>query len=433
MQVSVTKNKGLERKITVEVPATDLQTREEQKLKELSKKVRMDGFRKGKVPLSVVKKQYAASVRADVISDVIQSTLFKALMQEGVNPAGMPTIEETNYDGESPLIYTAIFEVYPEIKLKPFNKLKVERVTAEVTDVDVDKTLELVRAQQKTWAEVARAAKEGDQVDIDFVGSIDGEEFDGGKAEHFKLELGAKQMIPGFEDGIVGMKAGEEKVIKVKFPKDYRAEKLAGKKADFAIILHTVSESQLPELDDVFVEKMGIKEGGVKKLREEIRKNMTRELEQALKTDTKKTVLNAVFEANKIDLPKALVDQEIEGLKKQAEKMYGEQAKLMHDASASHYEEEATRRVSLGLLISEVIKANEIKVDDAKVREMIESMAEAYQNPQEVIDMYYKHNDSLEQVKALVLEDQVVDFILSEMKVTEKTSTFDEIIKPHQH
>jgi trigger factor len=382
--------------------------------------------------MNIVQKQYGPQVRQEVLGEKIQSSLFQALQQEKINPAGMPNIEETDFEEGKPLTFTAVFEVYPEVKLKPFTKVKVEKTMAKVTDADINKTLDVIRGQQKDWVVVERAGKEGDQVDIDFVGSIDGEEFEGGKAEHFSLDLGDKKMIPGFEDGIMGMKAGEEKVIDVKFPKEYGAENLAGKKSQFAIKVHAVKEAQLPELNDAFAEKLGIKEGGLAKLEEEVSKNMQRELEQALKSKVKHQVMDALYEQNKLELPKALIDQEIEHLKKQAEERYGEQMAQegVAEQSADYFEKEAQRRVALGLLLSEIIKKNEIKADDKRVREMIESVAESYQKPEDVVAMYYNDKQRLAQIESLILEEQVVELIMDSAKVTEKKAAFEDIIKP---
>lgn len=434
MQVSVAKQGKLGRKITVEVPENKIIEKQEAKLKKLAKSVKIDGFRKGKVPAKVIKERYGAQALNEVLGDVIQASLFEALSQEKLNPAGMPNITETDYNEGKPLKFVAEFEVYPEISLKPFDKLKVEKLVADVADTDLDSTLESIRAQYKNWNDVERAAKSGDQVDIDFVGSVDNVEFEGGKAEHFQMELGASRMIPGFEDGIIGMKAGDEKTIDVTFPDEYAQAELAGKKAQFVITMHAVQESSLPEVDDAFAEKLGITEGGVDKLKEEVRKNMQRELDAALKNEVKGKVLDALLDKNKLEVPRALIDGEIDRLQKQAEQMYGKHMALdgVQDKSNDVFEKEAERRVSLGLLMSEIIKQKEIKVDDERVRKMVEEIADAYEKPEEVVSMYYNDKQRLANVESLVLEDMIIDSILAEAKISEKKAAFSDVVKNQQ-
>lgn len=434
MQVSVSKAGKLGRKLSVTVPEEKIEEQQNKRYKKLAKTVKMDGFRKGKVPLNVIAERYGAQVRQEILGDVIQSSLIEALTQEKLNPAGMPNITETIFEEGKPLSYVAEFEVYPEISIKPFSKLKIEKLTAEVADEDLDKTLQTILGQYKEWSTVERAAKDGDQVDVNFVGSLDGVEFDGGKADNFKLELGTKKMIPGFEEGVVGMKAGEEKNIKVTFPENYGQADLAGKEADFKITANHVEESSLPAVDDALAEKLGIKEGGVDKLKAEIRKNMQRELDNALKNEVKKNAMDALVEKNDIEIPRALIDSEIDRMQKEAEKMYGKHASMdgIMDKSNDVFEKEAKRRVSLGLLVSDIIKKNEMKVDAAKVRTTIEDIADAYEKPEEVVAMYYNDKQRLAGMEALVLEDMVIDKILADAKVSEKKSTFSEIIKPQQ-
>ena len=434
MKVSVSKEGKLGRKLSIVVPEDKIQEQQTKRYKKLAKTVKMDGFRKGKVPLNVIAERFGPQVRQEILGDVIQSSLIEALTQEKLNPAGMPNITETSFEVGKPLSYVAEFEVYPEITLKPFSKLKIEKPSAEVSDEDLEKTLQTILGQYKDWTEVTRAAKDGDQVEINFVGSLDGVEFDGGKADNFKLEIGAKKMIPGFEEGVIGMKAGEEKNIKVTFPKQYGQADLAGKEADFKITANKVEESSLPEVNDAFAEKLGIKEGGAEKLKVEIRKNMQRELDNALKNQTKKNAMDALVEKNDVEVPRALIDGEIDRMQKEAEKMYGKHAAMdgVMDKSNDVFEKEAKRRVSLGLLVSEIIKQNEMKVDAAKVRKTIEEIADAYESPEEVVAMYYNDKQRLASMEALVLEDMVVDTILEDAKVSNKKTTFGDVIKP-QH
>ena len=429
MQVSVSRSGKLEHKMNVAVPATEIACREEKRLKKLGQRIKLDGFRKGKVPLNLVKQRYGAQVRHEVISDLIQSSLIEALTQEKLRPAGTPTIEDTQFEQGKPLTYTAIFEIYPEVKIKPFSKLKIERWVAKISDADVEKTLSDIRKQQRNWGEVTRAAKKGDQVDINFVGSIEGNEFAGGKAENFKLELGAAKMIDGFAEGIFGMRAGEEKTITATFPKEYAEQQLAGKKAEFTIKVNAVAEASLPEVDESFAARMGVKNGGVAALKKEIKKNMQRELNQVLTAKTKQEVMDALFAAYKIELPKVAIDTEIERLQKQAEKSH--QRQLTSEEMAKHREtfaKQAERRIALGLIIAAIMEQQQIKLDASEVRKMIEDIADAYEDQAEVINMYYQDKQRLAGIESLVLEQQVVEKVLQDAKITEKQSSFAELI-----
>lgn len=433
MQVSLEKSRGLERRLKIEVPNKEVADREQKKLVQLSKTAKIDGFRKGKIPLTVIKSRYGQHVVHDVIGDVIQDSLVKALMQEKLNPAGRPRIEDTHYEEGTPLTYVAIIEVYPEITLKPFEKLKVAKPVAQITDADIDDTVQKIREQQKTWQPAQEGVKvtKGMRVDIDFTGTIKGEAFEGGSAQHFQLELGSGRMIPGFEDEIIGMKVGEERTIDVKFPKDYQKEDLAGKKAQFLIKMHQAEIAQLPELNEEFFTKLGIKEGGaLAELKVELRKNMQRELVRAQKKQLKKNVLQALYEQNKFDVPQALINDEVDHEKQRIVKMLGGQSNeefLQH--WMAEFKPEAERRVAYGLLMSEVIKANDIKVDAERVRDEIASIAEAYENPQEVTDYYLQNRQHRMEIEAIALEDQVIDKVLADAKTSEEKMSFDELMK----
>ncbi len=436
MQVSVSKVGNIGRKLNVEVPESQILEQQEKRVLKIAKGVKMDGFRKGKVPLNIVKERYAEEVNREVMGDVIQTSLIEALTQEKLNPAGMPQITETKFEAGKPFTYVAEFEVYPEITLKDFSDISVEKCNAEVTDADVTKTLESIRGQYKDWQAVERACKEGDQADLNFNGSIDGEEFEGGKAENFKLELGAGKMIPGFETGIIGMQAGEEKVIQVTFPDEYAEASLAGKVADFAIKINAVEESALPELNDELAKKLGV-EGGLTDLTAEVRKNMERELENKLHSDLKRKAMDELYAKNELEVPKSLVDREVEHMVKQMMQQYGQQVseeaiKGVLEHSRATFEVEARKRCGLGLLTSEIIQQHKIATDDALIRARVESIAQAYEKPQEVITMYYNDKERLATIEGLVIEDMVVDKILEAATVTEKTIAFDDIMQPEK-
>lgn len=433
MNIKVTKAEKLERKMQLEVPETEVVAEENKRLQKLSKSVRLDGFRKGKIPVKEITKRFGAQVRQEVIGDLIQKHVVDAFRQINLNPASMPRIEETSYKAGEPLRFTAVFEVYPEIKLKPFEKIKVEKFDAKVTDADVTNTIDAIRKQYREWEVVERKAKAGDQVEIDFSGSIKGEKFEGGTAQNFKLELGASRMIPGFEDDIIGMKAGDEKTITVKFPKDYGAENLAGKKAEFEIKMHKVEAARLPELDEKFAEKLGVI-GGINALTKEVRDNMERELEQAIKTKLKKQVVDALYELNSFDVPKGMVHEEIHVLQKQAEERFGKQfsAEDAHSKVHDMFAEEAQKRVALGLIFSNIIKEHNIKADPARVRQFVERLADAYEKPQEIVAMYYNDKNRLANIEALMLEEQLVEKVLESAKVSDKKVAFNDVIKTEQ-
>lgn len=433
MQVSVETTQGLERRATITVPAEKIDSEVQKQVQQEARRARIDGFRPGKVPVSVIEKRYGQAIRQDVAMQTMQQQYIEAMIQEKLNPAGAPKFEpKTNEKGQD-LEFVAIFEVYPEVELKDLEKVEVEKPVAEVTETDVDNMLETLRTQHATWKEVSRAAKDSDRATIDFAGSIDGEAFDGGKADDFALEMGQGRMIPGFEDGIMGMQAGEEKTIEVNFPEDYHAENLKGKQAEFAITLKKVEEKELPELTEDFVAQFGITEGGVDALRAEVQKNMERELKGAIGSKVKQQVIKGLLAANNdIDVPAALKEQEVDALRQQALQRFGDNAANMPELPAELFEEQAKERAQIGILLGEVIRSNDMKVDDAKVQELIETTASAYEDPQEVIEHYKSNEQLMQQVRNMALEEQAVDLILEKAQVTDKEMKFDEVMNPPQ-
>ncbi len=429
MQVSVETTQGLERRMTITVAATEFEPKVTEEMKKEAKRVRLDGFRPGKVPVSVFKKRYGSAIRAQVMGDVMQHSFFKAIMDEKLNPAGMPKFEPLTSEEGKDLEFAAIFEVYPEVELSGLDAIEVEKPTCEVTDENVDNMLETLRKQHATFELAEREAGDNDRVKLDFTGSIDGEEFDGGKSENFDIVIGSGRMIPGFEEGIKGHKAGEEFTIDVTFPEEYHAENLKGKAAQFAIKLHSVEAQALPELNDEFVVKFGITEGGVEALRAEVRKNMERELKQALKNAVKNQVIEGLVKANDIDMPSALIDQEVNQLRQQAMQRFGgAQGNNMPELPAELFADEAKRRVQVGLLLGEVIKSKELKVDDERVEALIAEMASAYEDPQEVKDYYAKNQEMMQNMRNVALEEQAVEALLADAKVTENAVNFDEFM-----
>jgi len=431
MQVSLETTQGLERRLTITVEAATVDTEVKKRLQQLSKTQRIDGFRPGKVPVTVIQKRYGAAVRQEVAGELMQRHYFEAVVAEKVNPAGMPQLAVVKNDAGSDLEFTATFEVYPEVEVANLDKIKVEKPVVEVTDKDLDEMLVTLQKQHATYKEVKRKSKKSDRVTIDFTGSIDGEEFEGGKAEDFVLNLSEERMIPGFEKQIVTHKAGEEFDITVTFPEDYHAENLKGKEAVFAINLKKVEDQVLPELTDEFAEKFGVKEGGIETLKGDVRKNMERELSQNVKNNVKQQVIDGLVDVNEIEIPASLAKGEIDVLREQAMQRFGGQIDPSNAPQLPDelFEEQAKRRVKVGLLLGEVIKSNKLEADEARVKDMIETMASAYEDPSEVVEHYAKDEKLSQQMKDLALEDQAIDFILDQAKVKDVKKKFNDMIQ----
>lgn len=432
MQVSIETTSGLERRLTVGVPAEHVENEVEKRLKQAAQNVRINGFRKGKVPMTVVKQRFGQGVRQEVVGDVISRSFYDAVQKENVKPAGQPSIEAKQLTPGKDLEYVATFEVYPTVALSDLSVFEITRVSAEVTEADIDNMVEVLRKHQASWNVVERAAANDDQVNINFVGTKDGVEFAGGKAENQNLVLGSKSMIPGFEDGIVGLKAGEEKVIKVTFPEDYQAEELKGAAVEFAITVNSVSEIVLPELNKEFFVKFGVEKGGEKQFRKEVKANMVRELGNAVKNKTKTQVMNALLASHTTELPKALVASEIDVLRNQMLQRFGGQQQNFDVKSLlpdTMFAEEAERRVSLGLIVGEIVKSAKLKPDAKRVKAMIDDIASTYQDAKEVVEYYASNRELTAGIESAVLEDQVVDYILGQAKVTDQESSYDDVIK----
>jgi len=432
MQVSVEATTSIERRLTVTVPAEQVDSAVDKKVNETAKTIRIDGFRPGKVPTKVVKKRYGASIRQDVLGDVIQSSYFEALQQEKLKPAGMPNIEPKQDTGEGEFIYTAVVEVYPEIVLVDASGITVERMISSIEDTDVDTMIDLLLSQQTQWTEVLRAAADTDQINIDFEGYLDGEAFDGGAAQGHDLVLGSNSMIPGFEDGILGMETGQDKDITVTFPEDYNAAELAGKDAVFTIKVNTVSEATKPELNEEFFARFNPKEEGEAGFRAEIRSNMSREMNQALKAKLKNNLLNAYLALNTFDVPKALVSEELGRLKQQALQQFGGGNENL-DASIlpdEMFQDQADKRVKIGLFAAEIIQQNDFKADEDKVQTLVQEMAQGYQDPQEFIDYYMNNAEQRGQLDGVILEDQVVEHLLVAASVTDVVVDYKTAVEP---
>ncbi|MDP5028947.1 MAG: trigger factor [Paraglaciecola sp.] len=432
MQVSVETTTGLERRLTITLPAASIDSAVKSRLQQLSKTQRINGFRPGKVPVNVIQKRYGQAVREEIAGEAMQRSFYQAITQEKITPAGAPNFEvKTDVLGKD-LEFVASFEVYPEIEVKDNDKIEVEKAVVEITDADLDTMMDTLRKQHASWKEVKRKSKKDDKLTMDFVGTIDGEEFEGGKAEDFALEMGKDRMIPGFEKPLVGAKAGDEVIVDVTFPEDYHAEKLKGKAAQFTVNVKKVEALDLPKVDEEFAKLFGIEDGSIDALKQEVRKNMQRELDQTLKASLKEQVINGLLANNSVDLPKALVDQEINALREQAKQRFSQQQggniDNLPELPADLFAENARKRVSIGLLLGEIIRTNELKVDNAKVDSLIETAASAYEDPQEVVEYYKSNKELMQQMQNVAMEEQAVELLLTQAKVTEVTKAFDEIM-----
>ncbi|TNF91455.1 MAG: trigger factor [Gammaproteobacteria bacterium] len=430
MQVSIETLEGLERRMTVQIPSAQVDEAVEKKLKDLSKTVRIDGFRPGKVPLKVVQQKFGGHVRQEVIGDVIESSYQEALIQEKVRPAGMPSIDSVSSEEKQDMSFTATFEVYPEIEQLDFESIEVEKPLVEITDKDFDEMLQKLREQRKTWKESKAAAKKGYQVMVDFEGRIDGEIFEGGAGKDMAVEIGAGQMLPEFEAGLEGIKAGDEKVVEVNFPEDYHGKDVAGKTAQFTLRATQVSKPELPEIDEEFAKGFGIEDGDLDKMRADIRANMEKEKSDRLKLELKNRVLAGLLEHNAIIAPSAMVAEEIKSLRAQAAGRMGQDPAALDESSLPDelFREEATRRVQMGLLIAEVISKEKIELDQSLVDSTIEEMAIAYEQPEQVRDYYRQNRQARSGIENMVLEEQVVAHILDQASVSEKEGSFEDLM-----
>lgn len=433
MQVSVEATKGLERKMTVHVPAERVDNEIDNRLRRLGRTAKVKGFRPGKVPFNVVRQQYGAQVHEDVLQELLRATYTEALQQEKLRPAGTPTIDPVSMEPGEGLRYTATFEVYPEVTLKKTEGLKVERQTAEVTDADVEAMLEKMRKQRGEWKAVERTAQEGDRVVLDFHGKLKGEDFPGNHGEKMPVELGGGRMVEDFEKNLSGIKAGDEKTFDVKFPKDYHADDLKGQKVSFTVKAHEVQEMVLPEVDAEFCKQFGIAEGGIDKLREDVRAHMQRELAGALRGQSKEKVLDALVDANRIDLPNALVDEEIHSMQHDMAKRMGMGEKAdPHQLPRDLFEERARKRVALGLLLGEFIKDRALKPSKDKVDVLLADAAANYPDPAEAVRSYRKNANIMRQVEAMALEEQAVDLLLEQATIKDKPASFDDVMNAGQ-
>jgi trigger factor len=428
MNVTVESTGALERRMRVEVPAERIESEVASRLKSVGKTARIKGFRPGKVPARVVRQHYGKQVRQEVLGEVMQKSYSDAVRQEKLRPAGGPKIETEKDDGET-FAYVATFEVLPEVELKDLDKIKVDMPEVDIRDEDLDDMLMSLRKQRASWEAVERKSKDGDRVVVDFTGSIDGEEFQGGTGKEIPVVLGQGQMLPDFEKGLKGIQAGDEKTIKVKFPKDYHAEDLAGKKAEFAINTHRVEEEVLPELNDEFAEAFNVTEGGLEQFKKDVRENMEREAKAKVDSDIREQVLSGLIEKNPIDVPHSLVHEEMHSMQHEAMQRLGIED---HDKAPpmDNFREGAEKRVRLGLLLQKVIADNKIKVSQDDLRARVEEMCAGYENSGEMVDMYMGNPQIMQQIEPMVVEQKAIDWLLENGKSKAKKVTFKDYMNP---
>ncbi|MDM1544586.1 trigger factor [Ignatzschineria indica] len=431
--MSVETLEGLKRRVVIELDAEQVEKDIESRLKELARRVRVDGFRPGKVPVKVVRNMHGAEVENEVIGEAIGKKYQATITELKLEPAGQPVIDRPSE--ENKYSFTAEFEVMPEVKLDNLDKLEAVKFEAEVTDADLENMLKTLQKQSQTWKESDEAAKIEDRVNINFVGRVDGEEFEGGKAENTPLILGSNSMIPGFEDQIVGMKKGETKTIKVTFPDDYQAEHLEGKEAEFDITVNSVEVGELPEIDAQFAERFGIADGDVEKLRSELRKNMERELNNVIHNRFKSSVLESLEKNHELEVPQVMVVSEAQAMAQQSnfpQPRSQEEANQLMELITQIFSKQAEQKVRLSLLVSKFIEDNKITPDESYVDKRLELIASTYEDPAEVIEHFKKDKNSMQNIRNIALEDQVVDLLAEKAAIVTEKKTFDELMNQAQ-
>jgi trigger factor len=428
--VSVESTEGLERRLKVEVPAERVEGEIDKRLKDMGRRARIKGFRPGKAPLKVIRQQFGAQVREDVVSEMVRESWIEAISQEKLRPVSTPRIEGHSAPKGEGLSFTAVFEVFPEIELKGHEGMPVEKPVAEVAPADVDTMIEKLRHQRGEWHAVDRQAGEGDRVTIDFDGEIDGQPFRGGAGNDVGVVLGEGRMLHDFESGLSGIAAGEERTIQVEFPQDYGSDEVAGKKAQFKVKAHKVEEMRLPEVDEAFCLAFGVEEGGVERLRAEVEANMREELEKRVREVLKRQVMDKLVAANDFDVPKALIEQETESLRRDMARRMNPnvEADKLELPPREPFEKPARFRVALGLLIGEIVRRQEIRADADRIQQQLRVIGENYGDVETVTRVYRNNPQLMEQVETAVLEEQVLDWLLEHAEIQERASSFSELM-----
>ena len=432
MSVTVETLENLERKVIVSLAWADINAETDKRLKQTQRRVKIDGFRPGKAPLKMVASMYGASAQNEVMNELVQRAFYDIAVSENLKVAGFPRFEGVEeQDDKDSLKIAAIFEVFPEVSIGDLSASEIEKVTSEVGDAEVEKTVDILRKQRTRFNHVDRAAQNSDRVIIDFEGKIDGEPFAGGSSKNYAFVLGSGQMLPEFEAGIAGMKAGESKDVEVNFPEDYHGKDVAGKTAVFTITLNNVSEATLPEVDAEFAKALGIADGDVAKMREEVKKNVAREVERRTQEQTKESVMEALLKAVELQVPNALVNDEAARLAEEMKQNFVNQGMAnagQVNLPADMFKEQAHRRVALGLILAKLVEENKLEPTEEQIKAVVANFAESYEDPQEVIDWYYADASRLQGPTSLAVESNVVNFVLGKAKVTEKTLSFDEVM-----
>lgn len=432
MQANLETLGQLERKLSIAVPMSEIDGEVETRLKKLSRTVKMHGFRPGKVPFKVVAQQYGPQVRQEVLGDTLEKTFGAAVKEQNLRVAGYPRFEaKPPAEGAQQFEYSATFEIYPEVALGDVSSVKIERPVLEVTEQDVDKTLEVMRKQRATYETVQRAAQEGDRVTMDYRGTIDGTEFAGGAAQNQQVVLGEGRLLADFEKQLLGMQAGDAKSFELRFPDDYHGKDVAGKTATFEVKVTEVAAPKLPEIDADFAKALGVADGDVAKLRQEVRTNLEREVKTRLKARVKDKAMQALIDTTKIDVPKSLVAMEVERLQQSTRQDLAARGVKVTDETplpADLFEAQAQRRVTLGLILAELVKQHQLQPKPEQVRAAVEEQAQSYERPEEVVRWFYQSPDRLRDIESLVLEDNVVDWVLKTAKVEDAPVPFDELM-----
>lgn len=433
MQANLEKLDQLGRRLDIAVPMAEIDSEVDSRLKRLSRTVKMHGFRPGKVPLKVVAQQYGGQVRQEVLGDALQKSFGEAVSQQNLKVAGYPKFEaKPPADGASQFEYSATFEVYPEIAVGDISKTVLSRPTLEVGDAEIDKTLEIMRKQRVSYVAAERAAADGDRVTLDYRGTMDGKEFDGGAAKAYAVVIGEGRMLPDFETQLVGMKAGESKTFDLRFPDDYHGKDVAGKTAKFEITLSQVAGPVLPQVDAEFAKSLGVTDGDLAKMRSDIKGNLEREVKARLKGRLKEQVMQALLDVTRVDVPKSLVEMEVQRLQDMARQDLAARGIPVRDdmpMPAEVFEKQAQRRVNLGLILAEVVRINNLQAKPEQVRAVVEEQAQSYEHPAEVVKWFYQSPERLRDIESMVLEDNVVAWALSTAKVEDKSVTFDELME----
>jgi len=426
MQVSLKATGTLERRLEVAVPATEVASQVEQRLKDIARTARLKGFRPGKAPLTVVRKQFGDQVHTEVVTDLMRSSFAEAITQEKLTPAGGPRIEPISMGPGTELKYAAVFEVLPEIQVKPFDTIAIERPTSGVTDEDIDAMIESMRRQRPVFSAVERSAQPTDRVTLDFDGTIEGEAFEGGSGRDVKVIVGAGQAMAELEEGVRGASAGEKRSVTLSFPAEHPNKSLAGKTAQLEVTLKQVEEQTLPAVDEEFCRAYGVEEGGIDALRVEVRKSMERELGEVIRNRVRGQVMDALYRENTFEVPKALIDEQVQRMQVDAGRRMG--AKDVSQLPPREaFEEPGRRRAALGLLMGQIVQTEGLTVDRERVQSRLNELIATYPNPDEARRAYLQNADAMRQVESVVLEDQVIDWIVSRARVTDKPLTFKEL------